>query len=344
MNRMRHILFFLPVAMLLAACSQDDSTLSGEAEGTLPEPIPLQLTAAIGEAVATPATRGTTVDGQWPTEGGTVYVQISETEDGFDDNKVLEYSVDASGNLTPAEGTETYYWTKNGQTIYVRAWYPGGSTDSSPIPKAGNTWTAETDQSKSNGADLAKSDFLYAYKALTFGSQPYTLNFSHLTCKITINLVNSTYLEAQAEESVKVVLATDSKNWYHTGDFKGTNTSLTLYESGDLDSESQTITPYTFTTPNKGAYATYQAIVIPQLIGTSQKKTILVTVGKATYKWEISITSIDGIDLNELSGGYEYTFNITVKEQGLKVNYAEQGVNWTKNTFEGTVTLDNTNE
>lgn len=52
MNRMRHILFFLPVAILLAACTQDELTdRTGE---TLPEPIPLQLTAAIGEAVATP--------------------------------------------------------------------------------------------------------------------------------------------------------------------------------------------------------------------------------------------------------------------------------------------------
>lgn len=333
MNRMRHILFFLPVAMLLAACSQDDSTLSGEAEGTLPEPIPLQLTAAIGEAVATPATRGT-VDGQWPTEGGTVYVQISETEDGFDDNNVLKYAVDASGNLKPKESKDIYYWEKNDQTLYVRAWYPGGKTSSSPIPKDGNKWTAGSNQS--NEADLAKDDFLYAYKYLTFGSQPYTLEFKHLMSKITINIVNSDYLKQYdpAKVSVSLVSTEGNQSWIIQGSFRDSGSRLALKEASAGNTASS-IVP--FKLPDaKNYYASYEAIVIPQGV-TNYNKGIQVKVDNAIYQWKMTLSD------NSMKSGMEYTFNITVKEQGLTVKNADPEVKWISNSFTGTVTPESTN-
>lgn len=333
---MRHILFFLPVAMLLAACTQDEQT--GEA---LPEPIPLQLTAAMGEAVATPAkaaTRATTVDGQWP-ESGTVYVQISETEDGFDDDKVLNYSVDASGNLKPQESKDIYYWTKNNQTIYVRAWYPGGKTDWNGIPKEedGMKWTAGSDQS--NEADLAKDDFLYAYKDLTFGSQPYTLEFRHLMSKITINLVNSPYLKQYDPAKVSVSLTatnTMPQAWLVDGAFEDSGSELKLSEASPGSSET-TITPFSKSVADEDYYASYEAIVIPQGV-TNTNKGIQVKVGNATYQWEMELAA------NQMYSGNEYTFNITVDAKGLTVS-AGSSISWNNNgtTGEGTVTIGETN-
>lgn len=333
---MKHILFFLPTAVLLAACTQDELTDNGQ--GTpLPEPIPLELTAAIGEAVAAPAktaTRATTVDGQWPAEDATVYVQISETEAGFDDDNVLNYSVDANGNLKPQESKDIYYWTKNGQTIYVRAWYPGGKTDWNGIPKeGGKTWTAEIDQSTET--NLAKGDFLYAYQQLTYGSQSYTLDFKHLMSKITINLESSAYLQQYDPADVSVSLTGNGNVWQYQGDFENSGKNLELSEATGGDTGNSMI-PYKFSSANGDYFVSFEAIVIPQGV-LSRGQVIEVKVGNAAaYRWDIQLPSSQ----YQMTSGVEYTFNITVDAKGLTV-VVGQNIGWDTDgaSGEGSVTL-----
>lgn len=317
MNKMKHILLFLPVVMLLAACTQDELTDNGQ--GTpLPEPIPLQLTASIGEAVATPATRATTVDGQWPAEGGTVYVQISETEDGLDNATAMKYTVDANGNLTPPSDAETLYWENTTQTFYVRAWYPGGRTDWDYTPKKDIQWTAGIDQSTEAG--LAKDDFLYTYQTLTFSTQPHKLDFKHLMSKITINLVNSDYLMQYAPEKVSVSLASTDfyKAWLYEGTFKDSGSELNLSEK--IGSKNiATITPFKLSADGT-YYASYEAIVIPQEFTVGRG--IQVKVDNTIYQWSVMSSST-----LQMESGNEYTFNITVKEQGLEVS-AGSSIDW----------------
>lgn len=316
MNKMKHILLFLPVVMLLAACTQDELTDNGQ--GTpLPERIPLQLTASIGEAVATPATRATTVDGQWPDkEDNIVYVQIAKNEAELDGVEVLKYTVDANGNLTPPSDVEIIYWENTTQTFYIRAWYPGGRTDWNDTPKEDIQWTAGIDQSTE--ADLAKDDFLYAYQTLTFSTQPHKLDFKHLMSKITINLVSSDYLMQYAPEKVSVSLSYAdlvAPPWYYIGNFSGNGSGLELgYASGKLR---HSITPLTLSVPNMGYYASYKAIVIPQGLNN---KTIEVEVGNAQYKWSMNLPI-------EMKSGHEYTFNITVGAKGLQVQI-DTSIGW----------------
>lgn len=330
MNKMKHILLLLPVAMLLAACTQDELTDNGQ--GTpLPEPIPLQLTASIGEAVATPATRATTVDGQWPDkEDDIVYVQIAKTEAELDGVKVLEYTVDANGNLKPPKEAKTIYWENTTQKFYVRAWYPGGRTDWNYIPKENIQWTAGNDQSKET--DLAKNDFLYTYQTLEFSTQPHKLDFKHLMSKITINLVNSDYLTQYDSEKVSVSLVSTSSLWLYEGIFKGTGSELYLSEK--IPSKSiATITPFKLSA-NKTYYASYEAIVIPQDIAYIGKG-IQVKVDNTIYQWSIKPSSVLHIE-----SGDECIFNITVDAKGLGVQI-DTNIGWNSDgaSGSGSVTL-----
>lgn len=317
MNKMKHILLLLPVAMLLAACTQDELTDNGQ--GTpLPEPIPLQLTASLGETVATPATRATTVDGEWPASG-IVYVQISDTEEGLDGAPVKEYTVDAKGNLTPPLGTEPLYWENTTQKYCVRAWYPGGRTDWNDTPKEGIQWTVGEDQSTEAG--LAKDDFLYAYQTLEFSTQPHKLDFKHLMSKITINLVNSDYLMQYDPEKVSVSLVSTDfyPAWYYEGTFRGSGSELDLFEK-QAGEAIATITPFKLSADGT-YYASYEAIVIPQVINGT-KKAIQVTVDNTTYQWSMTLSS--GA---MMKSGNEYIFNITVDARGLDVQ-VDTSIGW----------------
>lgn len=325
---MRHILFFLPVAMLLAACTQDELTnRTGEA---LPEPIPLQLTAAIGEAVATPATRGT-VDGTW--DGGEViHVQVASNKDaGFTSESDIDwaniepilYTVGTDGTLK--DPTKQVYWQATSEKLYIRAWCAGTGekyTDT-PMPGNNNTWSTPKDQSTSEA--LKQADFLFAYRSMTFEERTVNagLEFSHLTSRITINLKNSAYLKQYDPAKVSVSLITTDGNfqaWYFEGSFKGSGSGLYLFEktAGNVIT---TITPFELSSTNEDYYASYEAIVIPQDIGSY--KGIRVRVDKTTYQWAMELS--DGA--TQLKSGYEYTFDITVKEQGLEVS-AGSSINW----------------
>lgn len=94
------------------------------------------------------------------------------------------------------------------------------------------------------------------------------------------------------------------------------------------------ITPCKLSFANENYYASYEAIVIPQMVNNANKG-IQVKVDNAIYQWQMSISNSQG-----MQSGSEYTFNITVKEEGLSVT-TEQSIGWnTGSTGSGSVTVE----
>lgn len=307
-----------------ASCSQDDLA---EKDTSLPAgKYPLELTASIGEAIAAPATRGT-AHGTWPYKGSLKIVSIDQDEDKINWNLVNEnyyYSVSADGTVE-LHNTERY-WKKSDERLHI---FAGARI----LGMEGVRWSVRPDQS--NEADLNASDYLTAYGILNFHEKEHTLEFRHLTSKITVNLKQSDYLKAQDPDSVKVTLNTKKEQWYIEGSFKGEPKEIWLEAAAEEEEEeleqTEEITPYK--NPNQtdaGIYATYEAVLIPQQI-TGTDKTIQVKVGDAIYNYEIKC------DNGKFSGGENWIYNLTVKENKLDVSidYTENIIGWGENDKTG---------
>lgn len=296
---------------MLASCSQDELA---EKDTSLPAgKYPLELTASIGEAVATPATRGTAHD-TWP-YNTKFLLHYARSRQYPDEDNInwggTQYicNIDANGtvNITDAWGYDaTPYWINSKETIYI---YTG--TDPLDYGDGGQSWTVETDQS--DEGKLNESDYLVAYEAFAFQKDyTYMLHFRHLTSKITVNLKQSDYLKAQDPNSVKVTLNTKGEQWYIEGSFKGQPKEITMVGEGDKR-RAQEIIPYKAPDPTAGdIYATYEAILIPQQI-TDTGKIIQIKVGDAIYNYTIVCPN------EKFSGGENWIYNITVNENELDV-------------------------
>ena len=244
-------------------------------------------------------------------------------------NENYYYSVSADGTVE-LHNTERY-WKKSDERLHI---FAGARI----LGMEGVRWSVRPDQS--NEADLNASDYLTAYGILNFHEKEHTLEFRHLTSKITVNLKQSDYLKAQDPNSVKVTLNTKNEQWYIEGSFKGEPKEIWLEAAAEEEEEeleqTEEITPYK--NPNQtdaGIYATYEAVLIPQQI-TGTDKTIQVKVGDAIYNYEIKC------DENKFSGGKNWIYNITVKENELEVSidYSES-ISWGTdgNTGSGEVEL-----
>ena len=168
-----HILSAATVLLFAAtACTQDD--LGG---GTLPEgEYPLVIRATGLQAVATPASTRTTVDGDWQ---GVQTVALSLGDE------TKEYSVTASATdgyktATLSNNLSPFWWTSRND-ITVSAWWPYDPTNISQMPAV----VVKADQSTAN--DFAASDYISAENQTVHFDNPI-LEFSHRTARITVNL------------------------------------------------------------------------------------------------------------------------------------------------------------
>ena len=310
-------------ALALASCSQDE--LADNGQGTLLPygKYPLELTATIGKAVATPATRGT-VHGTWDDEYPQLLKMASSIEYPDEDEidwftmyqniKQLDYKIKADGTLelTPYV-YDPIYWRRSDEKIYIYAF----CWNTTPDERNPNPHAIFEDQRKA--VAFNQSDFLVAYAALTFHGN-HTLTFRHLPSKVTINLMQSDYLDAQGSEGVEVKLTTDNKQWYVEGKFKGRKLDdVTLFEAEGL--KQSEIIPYKNPNQTDGIYATYEAVVIPQKI-TSTGKTIEIKVGETTYSYEVECSK------GQYTSGEEWIYNITVDAKGLNVTVKEGNIGW----------------
>lgn len=314
---------WLMAALTLASCSQDEPADSGQ--GTLLPygKYPLELTAAIGEAVATPATRGT-VHGTWPDYGFYAYCRVASSIDYPEENEIdwwdyspdvqsTQYKINADGTVVPDPNFyRPVYWRRTDEIIYIYAWSWAN------IPDERNTYPHDVFEDQSDEDYFDFSDYLFAYAALTFHGDK-TLNFRHLTSKVTINLMQSEYLQSQDPDDVSVTLTSKGEQWYIQGNFKGTKPKeITLFEAEGL--EQSEIIPYKNPNPTEGMYATYEAVVIPQTI-TGTGKTIQIKVGETTYSYEVKCPK------GKYTSGEEWIYNITVDAKGLNVTVG-QSINW----------------
>lgn len=324
---------WLVVALALASCSQDE--LAGGEQGTLLPygKYPLELTAAIGEAVVTPATRGT-VHGTFPQGYIGDYIKTASSIDYQEENDIDWLSIngfpyqiiDEEGKMAvDRDGRHPTYWRRTDETIYVYAYSWAN------VPDERFNYPHEVSDDQSDEDYFNFSDYLFAYAALTFHGDK-TLNFRHLTSKVTINLMQSDYLSAQDPDDVSVTLTSKGEQWYIQGNFIGRKPKeIALFEAEGL-AQSEII-PYKNPTSTEGMYATYEAVVIPQTISDTGK-TIEIKVGETTYSYEVECSK------GQYTSGEEWIYNITVDAKGLDVTVEEGNIGWGKgDTGSGSVAL-----
>lgn len=325
---------WLMAALTLVSCSQDE--LADNGQGTL-LPVgkyPLELTATIGEAVATPATRGT-VHGTFPNSYTGNYLRIASSIDYPEEKEIdwyygvthsITYKINEDGTMVLDQGMiDPIYWRRTDEKIYIYAYSLGN------CPDERNTFPHKVSEDQRKEWIFNGSDYLFAYEVLTFGGN-HTLNFRHLPSKVTINLMQFDYLDKQNPEEVEVTLTSKDKQWYVEGNFIGRNPDeITLFEAEGL--KQSEIIPYKNPNPVDGMYATYEAVVIPQTI-TGTGKIIQIKVGKTTYSYEVKCPK------GQYTSGEEWIYNITVDAKGLKVS-VEENISWGTDgaTGSGSVTL-----
>ena len=301
-KKMKHILFMMMSAVLAASCSQD--VLDDGQGNSLPEGMyPLELTAGGLQAVATPETRST-IDGTWP-DGKSVAVQAGD--------KVKEYIVSSDGKLTGKNADNTHYWS-NTNDLTITAWYPYNGT----MPAY---WDVPENQSQGLPAD---KDFLYARKVASFDKHKdgVELQFYHQLAKVVVNIRNTgiaanmditdvklngvylsgnyTTIDEEIEEGFPV-----QGSWQTTGEKAAiTMGSMETVQDADFGNGAET------------AKASYSALVIPQQT-RDQDIRIEVGINGATYAWSLN----NVLTYTSFYGGYQYTFNITVRAEGLNVEH-----------------------
>lgn len=197
----RHALYLIPAAAVLllaaTACTQDelaDDTRLPEGE------YPLIINATGLQAVATPASTRATVDGNWD---GVTSVALSVG------GMVKEYSVTTTDTekktATLSRENDPFWWTSR-EDITVSAWWPYDAADITQMPAV----KVAGDQSKLT--DYQKSDFISAENQTVQFDNP-TLEFSHRTARVTINLKPGTGITSVDGATVSLTsLSADNEN------------------------------------------------------------------------------------------------------------------------------------
>lgn len=265
-----HILSAATVLLFAAtACTQDD--LGGS---TLPEgEYPLVINATGLQVVATPASRAT-VDGDW--QGvQTVALSVGGTVKQYD---VTASDADGYKTATLSSDTDPFWWTSR-EDITVSAWWPYGTTMPDVVVKA--------DQSTKEGFE--GSDFISA-EAQTVQFDSPTLEFSHRTARVTINLKPGTGITSVTGADVFVTgLGTDNSN---------PATIRTYAPGGD----------------------TYEALTAPQTVAAGEPF-IQVDLNGGTFYFRPQSAVV-------LEAGSRYTYTVNVNATGLTLEGCTIG-GWT---------------
>ena len=269
---MRHRLFIPAVLALLfalAACTQDEladnNRLSKEEY-----PIVIHATGLSVEATpqATPSTR-TTVDGDW--QGvQTVALKMGDV--------VKEYTVTPNSadntKATLSRKNDPYYWTSR-DPITVSAWWPFNNADITQMPAV----KVAEDQSKL--ADFQNSDFISAENRNVEFNNP-TLEFTHRTARVTIELKPGTGFTSVAGATVRLVsLSADN----------GNPTAIKTYNASGN---------------------TYEALTAPQTIAAG-KPFVRVELGGGTFYFRPQNDVV-------LKAGSRYKYTVKVNATGLTLD------------------------
>ena len=265
---MRHRLFISAATALLfalAACTQDE--LAGD--NRLPEgeyPVVIRATGLSVKAtpLAAPSTRAS-VDGDWQ---GVTSVALKMGD------AVKEYTVTASTDFksaTLSRENDPYYWTSR-DPITVSAWCPFDKADITQMPAV----KVAEDQSK--WADFQNSDFISAENRKVEFNNP-TLEFTHRTARVTIELKPGTGFTSVASATVSLVsLSADN----------GNPTAIKTYNASGN---------------------TYEALTAPQTIAAG-KPFVKVELGGGTFYFRPQNNVV-------LEAGSRYKYTVKVNATGL---------------------------
>ena len=265
---MRHRLFIPAATALLfalAACTQDE--LAGD--NRLPEgeyPVFIRATGLSVEAtpLAAPSTRAA-VDGDWQ---GVTSVALKMGD------AVKEYTVTASTDFksaTLSRENDPHYWTSR-DPITVSAWWPFNNADITQMPAV----KVAEDQSKL--ADFQNSDFISAENRKVEFNNP-TLEFTHRTARVTIELKPGTGFTSAADATVSLVsLSADN----------GNPTAIKTYNASGN---------------------TYEALTAPQTVAAG-KPFVKVELGGGTFYFRPQNNVV-------LEAGSRYKYTVKVNTTGL---------------------------
>ena len=265
---MRHRLFIPAATALLfalAACTQDE--LAGD--NRLPEgeyPVVIRATGLSVEAtpLAVPSTRAA-VDGDWQ---GVTSVALKMGD------AVKEYTVTASTDFksaTLSRENDPYYWTSR-DPITISAWWPFDNADITQMPAV----KVAEDQSKL--ADFQNSDFISAENRKVEFNNP-TLEFTHRTARVTIELKPGTGFTSVADATVSLVsLSADN----------GNPTAIKTYNASGN---------------------TYEALTAPQTVAAG-KPFVKVELGGGTFYFRPQNNVV-------LEAGSRYKYTVKVNATGL---------------------------
>ena len=265
---MRHRIFIPAATALLfalAACTQDE--LAGD--NRLPEgeyPVVIRSTGLSVEAtpLAAPSTRAA-VDGDWQ---GVTSVALKMGD------AVKEYTVTASTDFksaTLSRENDPYYWTSR-DPITVSAWCPFDKADITQMPAV----KVAEDQSKL--ADFQNSDFISAENRKVEFNNP-TLEFTHRTARVTIELKPGTGFTSVASATVSLVsLSADN----------GNPTAIKTYNASGN---------------------TYEALTAPQTVAAG-KPFVKVELGGGTFYFRPQNDVV-------LEAGSRYKYTVKVNATGL---------------------------
>ena len=277
---MRHRLFIPAATALLfalAACTQDEladgSRLSKEEY-----PIVIHATGLSVEATpqAAPSTR-TTVDGDWQ---GVTSVAL-KMGDAVKEYTVTATDADGYKSATLSRENDPYYWTSR-NPITISAWWPLDDTDITQMPVV----KVAEDQSKL--ADFQNSDFISAENRKVEFNNP-TLEFTHCTARVTIELKPGTGFTSVAGATVSLVsLSADN----------GNPTAIKTYNASGN---------------------TYEALTAPQTVAAG-KPFVKVELGSGTFYFRPQNDVV-------LEAGNRYTYTVKVNATGLTLEGCTIG-NW----------------
>ena len=265
---MRHRLFIPAATALLfalAACTQDELA----DDNRLPEgeyPVVIRATGLSVEAtpLAAPSTRAS-VDGDWQ---GVTSVALKMGD------AVKEYTVTASTDFksaTLSRENDPYYWTSR-DPITVSAWWPFDNADITQMPAV----KVAEDQSKL--ADFQNSDFISAENRKVEFNNP-TLEFTHRTARVTIELKPGTGFTSVAGATVRLVSLSANN---------GNPTAIKTYNASGN---------------------TYEALTAPQTVAAG-KPFVKVELGGGTFYFRPQNNVV-------LEAGSRYKYTVKVNATGL---------------------------
>ena len=296
--------------MALASCSQDELADGGQGTPLPAGKYPLMLTASIGEAAATPATRST-VDNQWNKEK--VYVQIAKWRGPgsviWKNSKWQSYNVSGSGEMDRTEGNDVF-WEESDEEKAIRAWcVPKDSESHGNLP---SSHTVEADQS---GEGYAQSDYLYTGRISGFaeGKNGVNLRFYHQVAKLKVQIIRSEDTPAdfsvtglkinsvatQGTYTAPEISENDDNNRYGTWSNTGEVKDITPHETADYPE-------------NSNILAAHEAIVIPQTVKENTKLFTITVEGYSDFTYTTTAEK-------EWEPGKEYTYTVTIKGSTLDV-------------------------